>query len=90
MSNDLSFSDIAKVFKALLPPLYYAIEESIERDKMYYIEGGKFTPECVVCHPDDLEEIRAVICRPFVHLREWKPTMIPPDPYPGPSPVPPR
>lgn len=84
MSSGLSFFDIAKMFKALLPPLYYATDMNIERDKMYYTKETRFTPECVICHPDDLEEVRAVICRPLVHLREWKPMMIVSDPRPLP------
>lgn len=84
MNND----DTAKMFRDLLPPLHYTTRESIERDKMYYIKETMFTPECVVCHPDDLEEVRSVIGRPLVHLREWKPTVAPPKPKPRPLPRP--
>lgn len=88
----LNFFDIAKMFK-LLPPLYYATQEEVERGKVYYTKGTEFMPECVVCHPDDLEKVIRVISRPLVHLREWKPTMIVSDPRPlprpGPQPTPP-
>lgn len=94
MTHDLSFHDIVKMFRSLFPPLYYATEESIERGEMYYMKATKFTPECVACHPDDLEKIKAIIGRPLVHLREWKPSLVVdfdprPLPRPGPQPTPP-
>ena len=96
MKQSLSFYDIAKMFKALFPPLYYTTEKAVGPGAMYYVEKTKFMPECVICHPDDLERVRAM-SRPLVHLREWEPRWEPgmivdpprPLPRPGSQPTPP-
>lgn len=56
--------------------LYYVTQENIERSNAYHIMETEFTPECVICHPGDLERIR-MMGRPLVDLREWKPVLRP-------------
>ena len=67
--------DLAKMLKVLCPVLYYVTQENVERGRVYYATKTKFTPECVVCHPDDLEKIKGV-GRPLVALREWRPVFL--------------
>lgn len=62
--------DLAEIYKALLP-LYYVTQEAVGRGRALYAKETKFTPECIVCHPNDLDKIKTG-GRPLVHLREWK------------------
>jgi len=57
--------------------LYYIKLKDAERGRVYLVRETEFIPELIVCHPDDLEEIRKGLSRPLVDLRKWKGKKIP-------------
>lgn len=63
--------DLMRMYKELYPPLYYVLQEGVGRGKVYHAKETKLTPECIICHPDDLAKIWTM-GRSLVRLRKWK------------------
>jgi len=56
-------------------PLYYATQQDIEHGTVHLSQETKFTPGFIVCHPDDLAEIKAGLDRPLRSVFDWRPTI---------------
>jgi len=71
--GELAWEKLAKTWDTIRPPLYYATNVIIERGQIWLIKE----PELLVCHPDDLDELRRQIThRRFVHLRDRPPDSV--------------
>jgi hypothetical protein len=40
------------------PPLYYIALDSCEPSQIFHIQKGELHPEYIVCHPDDVAELK--------------------------------
>lgn len=66
----LTWEKLTETWNAICPPLYYATSTFIEREQAALIKK----PELLVCHPDDLDNLRKQIThRRLVHLRDRPP-----------------
>jgi len=65
-----AFAEMMNNFRR--PVLYYGTSENIEQGTIYTLDKTDMTPETMVCHPDDLEEIKQalVASRRLVHLKD--------------------
>lgn len=51
------------------PKLYYATAAYCQRGEMYLCNETEYSPECIIFHPDDFEEIKkSTKGRTLVHL----------------------
>ena len=68
MANDaLTRGMLADILDTIRPPLYYATNATVERGQILLSKK----PEFIVCHPDDLNDLREQnLHRRFVHLRD--------------------
>lgn len=74
MSDNLTFEALLRARDTVFPPLYYATSEVVERGQILLAEETAHSPEYIVFHPDNLEDIRKSITgRRLVHLRELGP-----------------
>jgi hypothetical protein len=74
LSDNLTFADLLKARDTVFPPLYYATSEEVERGKILLAAETEHSPEYIVFHPDNLEDVqRSITDRRLVHLRELGP-----------------
>lgn len=72
MNGNLTLESIYQARRAIA--IYYATSDQIERGKVVYSRKSEHAPEFFVCHPDDLESVKAGLGgRPVIHLRDWRP-----------------
>lgn len=75
MSDNLTFDDLLRARDAVFPPLYYATSEDVERGKILLAQETPYSPEYIVFHPDNLDDIhKSITGRRLVHLRDYSPT----------------
>jgi hypothetical protein len=73
-NSSISLRDIEEMIEKLFPVLYYGTSVYCERGKFIHADAGKFHPEFVSCHPDDLEQLKLLFSsRTFKHIKEWCP-----------------
>lgn len=54
--------------------IWYGTQEGLERGKFLHCKATDYTPEFIVCHPDDLETLKqATPGFTWRHLREYVP-----------------
>lgn len=75
MTGNLMLESLDQARRAIT--IYYVTSDQIERRKIVYSRKAEYTPEFFVCHPDDLEVIKAGLDgRPLIHLRDWRPNPV--------------
>lgn len=74
MADNLTLDALIAARDIVFPPLYYATSEEISRGLILLAKETNHSPEYIVFHPDNLEDIRKSITgRRLVHLRELGP-----------------
>ena len=60
------------VDKALRPVLYYGTTEYVKRGELFLCAETETSPEFIVCHPDDLEELatKLILTRRLVNIKD--------------------
>ena len=70
--------DILAMYNVMHPVLYYAIDESVERGMVLWVEktAVRVGPEFIVIHPESLERVKEILRhRRLLPLREYMPTL---------------
>lgn len=74
MTDNLTFADLLRARDTVFPPLYYATSEDIELGQILLAKETAHSPEYIVFHPDNLEDVqRSIPGRRLVHLRDLGP-----------------
>lgn len=74
MTDNLTMADLLRARDAVFQPLYYATSDVIERGQILIAEETAYSPEYIVFHPDNLEDVqRSITGRRLVHLRDLGP-----------------
>ena len=74
MSDGLTLEKLQEAIDLVYPPLYYGLDKNLERGVLYLCKETEFTPEFIVCHPDDFETVKSKItARRLVHIKDEPP-----------------
>ncbi len=71
--------DMTELIEKYFPTLYYMTDLKAEEGKIFYVKECQWSPECIVCHPNDLEYLREKIRnRTLVHVKNepWEITRV--------------
>jgi len=69
--NILTFEMIQGLIDKVLPILLYGTSEYINQGEMYLCKETELSPEYIVVHPNDLEEVkRTITSRRLVHIKD--------------------
>jgi len=53
------------------PVLYYATDKNIEPGTLFTCKASEHNPECIILHPDDLDDVRnKITARRLVHISD--------------------
>lgn len=67
----LTLGDIQKAIDLVYPPLYYGLDKNTKRGTLYHCKETDYSPEYIVCHPDDFEDVKSKItARRLVHVKD--------------------
>jgi hypothetical protein len=69
-TETLTHNMLVNLWRSLRPKIWYATHDAVEQGKVYYVTPERDDP-WLVCHPDDLEQIKAMFPNhTFIHVRE--------------------
>jgi hypothetical protein len=67
--TELTIEHLREAMALVAPPLYFATDGNIKRGELYLCKEGDYNPEFIICHPDDLDDIKSKITnRTLVHI----------------------
>jgi Uma2 family endonuclease len=78
--STLTFERLQEAIDLVCPVLYYEISKFINPGAIYYIKPQENLgiPEYIIVHPDDFNEVKAIITwRRLVSIKEWRPSFKP-------------
>lgn len=69
--TNLTIDILKQAIELLRPPLYYALDNNIEKDQMFVVKQSGLYPEFIVCHPEDFETLKTMFPEiRFVDLKD--------------------
>jgi hypothetical protein len=69
--SSLTVEELQKIIDMLYPVLYYGLDKNMERGSLYLCKETEFSPECIILHPDDFEDVKSTITvRRLVHIKD--------------------
>jgi hypothetical protein len=61
-NTGLTWEDLLAAFELIKkPPLYYIALDSCQPGQILHVQKGQYHPEYIVCHPDDVPELKEKI-----------------------------
>lgn len=61
MGDSLTADKLIGIWNTFHPILYYGVTKYCRPQEIIYVKKGKYNPEYIVIHPDDLEEVKKKI-----------------------------
>ena len=69
--NTLTMESFQKMIDEFFPILLYGTAEFVKQGELYHCKETDLSPEYIVCHPSDLEQIKKLLPnRHLVHIKD--------------------